>query len=171
MLLLSKFIQPVIIIIHSYHSKMSGPQDRFLVENRGRVRVITFNNPRKKNALDKVGYVTLVDLLNAANQDDSVQVLVLTGVGDMYSSGNDISAAMADQDVEPEQRIQESAERIKNFVHAFLNFEKLLIAIVNGPAIGIAATTLPLCDVVFASDKVRMKTAHTQRDKIKESHF
>ena len=43
---------------------------------------------------------------------------------------------------------------ISEFVKAFIDFPKPLIGLVNGPAIGIAVTTLGLCDVVYATDKV-----------------
>lgn len=42
----------------------------------------------------------------------------------------------------------------RKMVASFIDFPKLLIAIVNGPAIGIAFTTLGLCDVVYASSEV-----------------
>ena len=38
------------------------------------------------------------------------------------------------------------------FVESFIEFPKPLVALCNGPAVGIAVTTLSLCDMVWASD-------------------
>lgn len=48
-----------------------------------------------------------------------------------------------------------------NMVQAFIRFPKLLIAIVNGPSIGIAATIIALCDVIYASEKAYFYTPFT----------
>jgi enoyl-CoA hydratase/carnithine racemase len=42
----------------------------------------------------------------------------------------------------------------RDFVNQFIMYPKVLVAVVNGPAIGIAATTLALCDIVYCTDKV-----------------
>lgn len=43
---------------------------------------------------------------------------------------------------------------VRKFVSCFIDFPKPLVALVNGPALGIAVTILGLCDVAYASDKV-----------------
>ena len=64
-----------------------------------------------------------------------------------FSSGNDLSFnAMENLD-----ELRESAQKM---IIAHIQFPKLLIAVVNGPCIGIAPTIVALCDVVYASDTV-----------------
>lgn len=115
----------------------------------GGIIVIRYNKPKKKNALDLNMYRRVIAILQEASTDDNINVVVLTGTGDFYSSGNDLTAAreyQGDYDLYPV---------LREFIRAFIEFPKILVAIVNGPAIGIAVTTLPLCDLVFASENVR----------------
>lgn len=115
------------------------------------VRTIKFNRPQKKNALTSEMYETVTRTLNSDAKDDKIVATILTGEGDYYSSGNDFGNLNL-QDTEA------SWKRVYNFVDAFIKYPKLLIAVVNGPAIGIAATTLALCDVVYASDRATFHT-------------
>lgn len=48
-----------------------------------------------------------------------------------------------------------------SMVQAFIRFPKLLIAIVNGPAIGIAATVIALCDIIYAAENAYFLTPFT----------
>ncbi|XP_050095839.1 enoyl-CoA delta isomerase 2 [Anopheles aquasalis] len=121
------------------------------LERFGTVLRVTINNPSKKNALNRQAYKDVCDTLNAANRDDTVNVVVLTGTGDFYSSGNDISSIIA-EDGPAEEKLAKGNAILRDMVRAFINFDKLLIGIVNGPAIGIAATTVLLCDVVYMVD-------------------
>ena len=42
----------------------------------------------------------------------------------------------------------------RKFVSSFIRFPKVLVAAVNGPAVGISVTTLALCDLVYAAERV-----------------
>lgn len=126
-------------------------------ERRGKLLVIKINNPKKKNALSRQTYLELAYILNTSGKDDSISVVALTGnggVGSFYTSGNDITQGAEAIAGDFEAYMKSSKENIYNFVKAFVDFPKVLIAVVNGPCLGIGMTTAALCDVVYASDTV-----------------
>lgn len=115
----------------------------------GGIKIVQYNKPNKKNAIDGEMYKRVISILNDAATDENISVMVLTGTGDFYSSGNDFSTP---RDTSSSNHLT----ILKDYINAFIMFPKLLVAIVNGPAIGIAATTLALCDLVFASENVSL---------------
>lgn len=87
-----------------------------------------------------------------AATDDSVSIVALTGDGEYYSSGNDISKFLTVSD--PQNEITAAYNALKSLIHGICVFPKLLICVVNGPCIGIAATTAVLCDIIYATENV-----------------
>ena len=61
----------------------------------GPVATITLNRPEKRNMLTGSGMALLADHLRAAGEDPAVRVIVLTGSGNTFCSGADLSAASA----------------------------------------------------------------------------
>ncbi|CBY35469.1 unnamed protein product, partial [Oikopleura dioica] len=94
------------------------------------------------------------------DEDENVKFAVLTGEGKFYSAGNDINNFSYIYG--SEDGTEMSRKVIDNFVKAFIEFKKPLIAVCNGPAIGISATTLALCDAVWASDEAYFLTPFTK---------
>lgn len=90
--------------------------------------------------------------LNDAAVDDTVTIAAITGEGDYYSSGNDISNFLNISD--PQRELATARATFKAMVESFYTFPKLLISVVNGPCIGIAGTTAALCDIIYATDTV-----------------
>lgn len=119
-----------------------------IVENvQENIKIVQYNKPKRKNAIDEEMYIRVTTILQEAANDPDIDVVVLTGTGDYYSSGNDLAA-------KSQSLAGHGLESLKKYIDAFITFPKILVAIVNGPAIGIAATTLPLCDLVFAAEHV-----------------
>ncbi|KAJ0178264.1 hypothetical protein K1T71_006087 [Dendrolimus kikuchii] len=123
--------------------------------NEGSIKIVRYNKPKRKNAIDFYMYRRVSDILNTVAQDDNISVTVLTGTGNFYSSGNDFTAGKELPSVD-------KLNALSDFIKAFITFPKLLVAIVNGPAIGIAATTLALCDLVFATEESYFYTPFTK---------
>ncbi|XP_011270516.1 hypothetical protein, variant [Capsaspora owczarzaki ATCC 30864] len=125
------------------------------------VATIRFNRPTRKNAFTVNTYREVERALKQAGADPAVRVAVLTGTGDMYSSGNDLSNFLNIPEGGPEQLARESAKLLEDYVASYIHFPKLLVAAVNGPALGVAVTVLGLADVVFATDRATFKTPFT----------
>ncbi|XP_044922917.1 enoyl-CoA delta isomerase 2 isoform X1 [Mustela putorius furo] len=118
---------------------------------------IMLNRPAKKNALTEQMYQEIMLALEAASKDDST-ITVLTGNGDYYSSGNDLTNFTNIPPEGVEAKAKNSAILLRNFVGSFIDFPKPLVAVVNGPAVGISVTVLGLFDLVYATDRATFHT-------------
>ncbi|KZC14746.1 PREDICTED: enoyl-CoA delta isomerase 3, peroxisomal [Dufourea novaeangliae] len=128
---------------------------------------IVLNRPTKKNAISASMYKIVMHLLYDSVHDSNIHAVVLTGSGNYFSSGNDFLSFMTNGD-EDTPNIENSVAIYKNFVDTLITYPKLLIAIVNGPAIGIAVTILPLFDMVYASDMASFHTPFTKLSLVAE---
>ncbi|VDN34854.1 unnamed protein product [Gongylonema pulchrum] len=116
---------------------------------------IKLNRPNKYNALTWEMYNGITNALNYANGADTT-VTAITGTGDYFCSGNDLSNFTKVKSPEDLPRMASDAGKLlRDYVDAYINHKKALVALVNGPAIGIAVTVLPLFDLVVASDKMQ----------------
>ncbi|XP_058801976.1 enoyl-CoA delta isomerase 2 [Phymastichus coffea] len=124
------------------------PESVIITNFENNIQRVILNRPSKKNAITKQMYLDLTTIITESAKNDAVHALVMTGNGDFYSSGNDfVSYMMESTDID-----ERDTSEVKNFVDTLILYPKLLIAIVNGPAVGIAATTLALFDIVYACD-------------------
>ncbi|KAK7791471.1 hypothetical protein R5R35_002391 [Gryllus longicercus] len=128
-----------------------------LISTRSHLRIITLNRPKSKNAINREMYDEIVCALNEAANDDNIVITAITGAGDYYCSGNDLRN-FNDAGGDLGETIKKASSNLQKFVQTFFEFPKILAALVNGPAIGIAVTTLGLFDVVYASDRATFST-------------
>ena len=65
--------------------------EELIEERRGRVLLATFNRPDRLNAFTGEQYARLGALLSRAREDDEISVVLVTGTGRAFSSGDDLS--------------------------------------------------------------------------------
>lgn len=123
------------------------------INNRKGLRICTFDNIKRKNTLSQQTFNEVIKALKDAEEDDTVRVVAFTGAGNFYSSGNDM-AAMQESAGTVDEKLMLSRNVLSELVRSMAAFPKPLVAVVNGPAIGIAATTAALCDVIYVEENV-----------------
>lgn len=104
------------------------------------VRVLTIDRAEKRNAFDVRMYEELAEGVSDADRDPDVRVVVITGHGGVFTSGNDL----ADFRDHPDSTAPFAL--LRTLVEA----EKPIVAAVEGFAVGIGASMLLHCDLAFA---------------------
>lgn len=120
-------------------------------ETDGRVRTITLNRPDKRNALNAALVTALKDALTAAEEDEGVRALRLTGAGSAFSAGADLASLQALRSASPRENEQDSRHLAGLFRQIYLH-PMPVIAEVNGPAIGGGCGLAAVCDFSLVAD-------------------
>jgi len=116
-----------------------------------RILKVVLNRPEKKNALTQQMYTAIVAALHELDRNDEARCLYITGVGNVFTSGNDVMDFMMNP---PD--LETSA--VANLLRALPQTQKPLIASVNGIAIGIGTTLLLHCDLAYAAESAVFQT-------------
>src|SRR6202035_5391444 len=121
-----------------------------ITERSGNILRIQLNRPEKKNAMTVAMYNNMADLLNDAAKDDQIRVMLWHGAGDSFSAGNDIEDFLKN----PPGAGENPQARL---IEALINFDKPIVAAVQGAAIGGGTTMLTHCDFVFAGESAKFR--------------
>jgi len=141
-------------------SSSVAPFTTIATQVREGVLIICFNRPTRKNAFNTEMYEECILALTQARTDEAVRVVLLTGAGDYFSSGNDLSNFTRGEI--SRKNLDQSKDLLTRFVRAFIHFPKPIVAAVNGPAVGIAATLLGHCDLVYGTETSSLHTPFMQ---------
>ncbi len=114
---------------------------------------IRFNRPDKKNAFTIPMYQGLVEALRRAEVEAAIRVVLLAGEGAAFSAGNDLQDFMNNP---PELGTGPEPGPVMLFMRALSTLRKVVVAAVQGPAVGVGATLLLHCDLVLAAADARL---------------
>lgn len=124
---------------------------KVLMERQGRVALIRLNDPESRNALSTDLIHELIAVVTAADTDEGVSCVVLTGTGKAFCSGGNIKDMLEGEGPmfggSPYEMQEGYRRNIQQMTKRFLSLDVPVIAAVNGPAIGAGCDLACLCDI------------------------
>jgi len=129
-----------------------------IMEKNERIATITMNRPEKLNAITVQMEEDLYDAFIEVTEDDDVRVVVLTGAGRGFCSGEDVAQRPGETPGgrKPSSRIIMPVTHGNRMILALRNIPKPVIAAVNGPAVGQGLSLCLHSDIRIASKNARL---------------
>jgi len=156
--------------------------EEILYEVADRIATITLNRPTKLNAWTRTMEQEVEKAMTAAEHDEAVRVIILTGAGRGFCAGADMANldGLASSNNKPESFKQILADHftgpkragaLPDFQKKYSYFpaiNKPIIGAINGAAAGLGLVIALYCDIRFASDQAKFSTAFSRRGLIAE---
>jgi 2-(1,2-epoxy-1,2-dihydrophenyl)acetyl-CoA isomerase len=126
---------------------------------------LTLDRPEKRNALDDALMLGLIDAIDAANRDEAVRAILLTGNGEHFCSGADIVARNAPGGERPrvgsiQRRLPTTAHRLVPLV---CSVQVPVVCAVRGYAAGIGLHLAVAADFTIVADDATLWEPFAQR--------
>lgn len=133
--------------------------ERLLVTVDDRIAHVVLDRPDRLNAVDAKMHGELATIFVRLNLDPDVDMIILSGAGRAFSAGGDADWMVDLIEVEGEWKRKGIESR--QIWLGLLDLEKPIICKLRGPARGMCATIMSLCDVVIAADDATIADTHT----------
>jgi enoyl-CoA hydratase/carnithine racemase len=152
--------EPIMDLEHTQYSVEQG------------VATVTLHRPEHMNAFTPTMRDELVQIFSAADQDDAVRVVVVTGTGKAFCAGADLSSGAATFDFQKREKqeipMNEWRDGAGQVSLAILRCRKPVIAAINGHAVGAGITiTLPM-DMRIAAEDAKIGFVFARRGVVPE---
>ncbi|KGO68176.1 Crotonase, core [Penicillium italicum] len=130
-------------------------ENHITVSYRDRVAIVTLNRPDKLNALDSDLYYLLAESLREIDSREDIFITVVTGTGRFFSAGADVTSARpGSSDLGSNVHRELLRGFVANNVYVtriFYSHSKILVAALNGPAVGLSAALIAHADFIYAA--------------------
>jgi 2-(1,2-epoxy-1,2-dihydrophenyl)acetyl-CoA isomerase len=127
------------------------------------VVTLTLNRPEKKNAISRDMFRELIAVFDEVNASRDDRVLVITGAGDAFTSGADLTASDAGEVTKGVGHALESMRVVGRAALRLHEIPKPTIAAVNGVAVGAGCNLALGCDLIVAADTARFSEIFARR--------
>ena len=127
-----------------------------LIEDRGAVRILTMNRPDKRNALNQALTQALLEGLRAAEADDGVRSIVLTGAGVAFCRPAPISPNSRSSRLDNAPLVERRAALTMELHGIFSQLSKPVVSAINGAAMGGGAGLALAGDVALMASSAKL---------------
>ena len=121
---------------------------------------VTLNRPERLNTLHPPAHREFESVWIELAEDPSVRAVVLTGAGKNFSAGGDVKDMLERISIDPRGGSGISPASARRLVFGMLDFEKPVLAAIEGRAHGLGATIALLCDLVVAAEDATFADPH-----------
>ncbi len=148
--------------------------DELLVENKGRVVVITLNRPERMNAISRDMLEELSAKMTEANKDPEVRCIVLTGAGRGFCAGLDLvdvgQGGIGNGSGEGGSNRPRQLFDLRDApINVMWNIDTPIVCALNGAAAGYGMDVALLCDMRVAAESAKMAAVTAKRNVVPES--
>lgn len=130
------------------------------VSKRDGIATLTLDNPTRKNAVNRRMHLELERVWDDIDADDDIRVAVITGAGDAFCSGIDLSGLK--QEADTGKRGRPRTRGARRLFWNMLDCEKPIIAKVRGVAYGLGVNIAIASDIVIAAEGARFCDSHVK---------
>lgn len=133
-------------------------QPYVLAETNNHVLWLSMNRPKERNPLSSAMLRALHQHIVAANENDDIRVIVITGEGHVFSAGHDLKEMSGRKDnCEPDnaKRVKGVLDDCTQLMMSLIKSPKAIIASVQGTASAAGCQLVSMCDLAIAQDQAK----------------
>lgn len=134
-----------------------------MIETRkeGTVLIVVNSDPGTRNALTPDFYTGFREVLEGAGEDPSIAAIVLTGSGDFFCSGGNLTV-LKERTTMKESERREGIDKLHSLIAAMRTCPKPIVAAIEGGAAGAGVSMAMACDMIVAAREAYFSVAYVK---------